>query len=208
VIPGIEMLARQGARQIEVWLGRTGLLEDLRREGLRALAERERSVLLVGMRGAGKTTIGRGLAARLDREFLDLDEEVERGARATIPEIFAREGEEGFRRRELAALEAVLDRRDLVVAAGGGTVTIPAAREAAARFLVVWLEAPLEVLADRICGSQRPPLTVLPFRKEMETLLLERSPLYRELAHVTVSTATGGPAEVTESILEALEMEG
>ena len=102
-------------------------------------------VLLIGMMGCGKSTVGRLLAERMRLPLIDLDEEIARAAGKTIPEIFAQEGEAGFRARETAALERALAREDGVIATGGGIVTraenIRMMRE---KGFVVWLCRPLE----------------------------------------------------------------
>ena len=103
-------------------------------------------VLLIGMMGCGKSTVGRLLAERMHLPLIDLDEEIARAAGKTIPEIFAQEGEAGFRARETAALERALARGDGVIATGGGIVTraenIRMMRE---KGVVVWLCRPLGI---------------------------------------------------------------
>jgi len=204
---GSEMLARQGAEQVEIWLGRSVSLDRLRREGLAALARRRESIVLVGMRGAGKTTVGRALAACLGREFVDLDDEVEVRAGMGIPEIFEREGEPRFREREVEALGGLIGRPDLVLALGGGAPATAAVRETvrSANARVVWLDAPPEVLARRIAGSGRPALTELPLKEEVERLAEERRGHYESLAEFRFDTAEAPPDEVAERILDRLD---
>ncbi len=204
VVPGIEMLARQGARQIEIWFG-GAVPPGLREEGVRAL-EARRTVMLVGMRGAGKTTVGRLLSARLGRPFLDLDAEIEREAGRSIPDLFREEGEAGFRERERRELERALLRPGLVLAVGGGALDSPRARELVARFRprVVLLAAAEEVLAERIRGSDRPSLTGKPPEREIGELLARRRPVWESLADLEIDSGRGPPEEVAEELERAL----
>jgi len=120
--------------------------------------DRNRCVLLTGPMGAGKSRVGRELAAALGFSFVDTDAEVERAARMKISEIFAREGEAGFRKRERAVLEA-LPARDCVVALGGGAVAAPANLELLdEKGVLVWLDASPETLVDRIGDASSRPL--------------------------------------------------
>lgn len=123
---------------------------------------RDRCVLLTGPMGAGKSRVGRALASLLGFEFVDSDVEVEKAAGMKIAEIFAREGEPGFRERERAALEA-LPECGCVVALGGGAVVAPENRRVLARKgRLVWLDASPETLAARIGdGGARPLLAGL-----------------------------------------------
>jgi shikimate kinase len=150
-----------------------------------------RTTWLVGMMGAGKSAVGRALAARRGCAFVDTDERVEREAGATVAEIFAREGEAGFRRRERAAIEAVAG-RDAVVALGGGAIAQPGV---AARLresgTVVYLRARPETLLARLGDAcERPLLAGLDARGRrgrLAQLLAEREACYGR-AHATVDT--------------------
>lgn len=211
VVGGMEMLARQAAHQVERWFGRSIDPARLAAEGAAALDDRRRPVLLVGMRGAGKSTAGPIVARRLGRPFVDLDQEIEREAGCSVPDIFRREGEPAFRDRELAALRRALSARPgAVVAAGGGALDRVEGRAAVAvaGARVVFLDAPADVLAARLRGSDRPALTSLPFREEVKALLREREPRYRSAAEVAVDAGTGDPAAVAGRILDALSGEG
>ncbi|MHC4472513.1 MAG: type I 3-dehydroquinate dehydratase [Planctomycetota bacterium] len=205
-VPGIEMLVRQGARQLEIWLGRPAPLSRLREEGYAALAARLRPILVIGMRGAGKTTVGEILAARLGRPFRDLDRIIEDCAGRTIPEIFTEDGEPRFRELELAALRTELARDGAVLAVGGGALDAEEARRAVADRAprVVLLSAPASVLAERIRDSGRPSLTGRPPEEEVAELLGRREPHYREVAEITVDTASGTPEEAAERALSDL----
>ncbi|GAB6877579.1 3-dehydroquinate synthase [Thermaerobacter litoralis] len=112
-----------------------------------------RRLILIGLMGAGKTTVGRALAGRLGWAFLDLDELIEQSAGRDVPAIFAQEGEAGFRRREEGALATALALERVVIATGGGVVLSAANRQRlAAEPWVVWLEAPPDELARRLAG--------------------------------------------------------
>ena len=119
---GLPMLVAQAKRAAEFFTGRN--IDDSRTEAvLHGLREQLTSIVLIGMPGCGKTTVGRALAGKLGRTFVDLDEEIVRRAGTSIPEIFAREGEAGFRERESALVREFGERTGLVVSTGGGVVT-------------------------------------------------------------------------------------
>ena len=119
---GLPMLVAQAKRAAELFTGQN--IDDSRTEAvLHGLREQLTSIVLIGMPGCGKTTVGRALAGKLGRTFVDLDEEIVRRAGTSIPEIFAREGEAGFRERESALVRKFGERTGLVVSTGGGVVT-------------------------------------------------------------------------------------
>ena len=119
---GLPMLVAQAKRAAELFTGQN--IDDSRAEAvLHGLREQLTSIVLIGMPGCGKTTVGRALAEKLGRTFVDLDEEIVRAAGTSIPEIFAREGEAGFRERESALVREFGERTGLVVSTGGGVVT-------------------------------------------------------------------------------------
>jgi shikimate kinase len=166
-------------------------------------------ILLIGYRGAGKSTVGPLLAARLGWPFLDNDALLEASAGCTIRDIFAREGEAGFRERETAALREVLVREPLVLATGGGIVlredNRTLLREAG---LVVWLTAGVEVIEERLRNDtttrERRPVLTVGGRAEIEELLRVREPLYRVCADLHFDTSDHTPDEVTAAIVEHL----
>jgi shikimate kinase len=159
-------------------------------------------VYLVGMPGAGKSTVGRELAGRWGVPFVDLDERIERASGASVAEIFRRDGEAAFRAREAATLvdASVVD--PSVVACGGGVVLEPANRVTLRNTgVVVFLNAPLDVLRARIRPAAERPL--IQQDGDLERLLAEREPLYREFAAHVVD-ASGSPGEVADAIVEEL----
>lgn len=147
----------------------------------------DRHILLVGLPGAGKTSVGRRLAKDLHRPFADSDEQVELHVGYGIPRIFAEHGEEPFRRWESEVLQMLLTREQpLVVASGGGTVTRPEARQLAAESsVVVWLRASPRFLAGRTDATHRPLLADDP-EATYQRLATERSEVYGSVAHLVI----------------------
>ena len=162
---------------------------------------------LVGMMGAGKSAVGRALARRLGREFVDTDAEVEKRAGASVHEIFESEGEAGFRVREREALEAVAG-RPAVVALGGGAIAQPGApQRLAASGTVVYLQARPETLLARVADAEaRPLLRGLDAGARLERirrLLAARQAAYRT-ASVIVETDGLDAEAVAEAVAERL----
>jgi shikimate kinase len=159
-------------------------------------------VYLVGMPGAGKSTVGRELAGRLGVPFVDLDDEIERETGTTVARIFREEGEAAFRTLEAAALVKASMDDPSVVACGGGIVLEPANRITLRNTgTVVYLDVPLEDLRRRVPPDADRPL----IRREgdLERLLESRGPLYREFAGNVVD-GRGDPGEVADAIVEEL----
>ena len=165
-----------------------------------------RPLFLVGMMGAGKTTIGRGLARILGREFVDLDHELEARCGVRVPVIFEIEGETGFRRREAQALQECTQRRDIVLATGGGAILAePSRRLLRERGLVVYLRATLDELFRRTSRDRNRPLLATPDpRGTLRQLMTARDPLYHEVAHVIVDTGTASVNAVVKQLLSKL----
>ncbi len=146
----------------------------------------DRHIVLVGLPGVGKSTVGRRLAKELGRPFADVDEQIELRAGATVPAIFRHQGEAAFRRAEAAVLADLVGRvSPLVIAAGGGVVTVEANRARLASTLVVWLRASPGFLAGRTDPTHRPLLAGDP-RAAFARLTDERAPLYAAVADVVV----------------------
>ena len=144
---------------------------------------RHSSIFLIGPMGAGKTTVGRLLARRTGRRFVDSDRELERRSNATIEEMFRLEGEAGFRAREAALLEDLTREPGVVLATGGGAVLLPENRRAlGARGAVVYLRATVDAQWERLRQDKsRPLLQTADPRATLADLFAERDPLYREL---------------------------
>jgi shikimate kinase len=164
-----------------------------------------RSVVLVGMMGAGKSSIGRRLAAKLDLPFRDADTEIEAAAGMTIPEIFATRGEAEFRAGEAKVVARLLGAGPQVLATGGGAWLNPATRaRVAERGVSVWLRADLAVLMRRVRKrANRPLLATEDPEGVMRRLLDERSPVYA-LADLTVESTDAPHETITDDVLAAL----
>lgn len=161
--------------------------------------EVRRSVCLIGMRGAGKTTVGRELARLLELGFVDTDSEIERSVGRAIADIFAVEGEAAFRAREVVAIRDAVAQAPCVISVGGGAVCDPEnVRRLRSCARVVWLRAPVNVLWERISADgassrSRPSLTGQGGIEELQTLLSRREALYRACADVTLDTEARSP---------------
>jgi len=167
-------------------------------------------VFLIGYRGTGKTTVACELAARSGYEWVDADAVVEQQAGKTIADIFLEEGEGAFRELESLAVAALSRERRTVVALGGGAVMREENRRAiCGAGPVVWLTAGVDSIlarlaADGATASRRPDLTKMGGRAEIEALLAERTPLYRECATLIVDTEGKSAAEVADEIAARL----
>jgi shikimate kinase len=146
------------------------------------------NIYLVGLMGAGKTTVGRQLARRLGRRFVDVDHEIVERTGVSIPTIFEIEGEEGFRRREAQAITELTSGTDVVLATGGGVVLNPDNRSRLHDTgWVVYLNVPPALLYERTRHDRNRPLLRVPDPKaKLEELHAVRDPLYREIAHLVV----------------------
>lgn len=163
----------------------------------------DRPIALVGLMGAGKTTIGKRLSATLNLPFVDADAEIERAAGLTVAEIFARHGEAEFRRGERSVISRLLSEKPLVLATGGGAFIDPAARAMIKEKAVsVWLKAPLEVLMRRVekKPGQRPLLDNDDPEATMRALMAARHPIYAEADLVVDSTNAPHAASVAAVI--------
>ncbi len=165
------------------------------------------SVFLVGPMGAGKTTIGRLLAKQLGREFVDSDWYIESQTGADIAWIFAKEGEAGFREREIRALDELTQQPRIVLATGGGAVMSADNRAfLQQRGIVVYLNAPVEVQIARTAKDKSRPLLQQPNPKKiLQDLYRVRDPLYRQVAHVIMPTGHTYPRHMVNQLLRELE---
>jgi shikimate kinase len=165
-----------------------------------------RTIVLVGMRASGKTTVGRELAARLGRPFVDVDELIEGLAGRPADAVLAQDGEPAFRALEARALDLAAGMPGAVVATGGGSVLLGDEFARLARdALVAFLDAPPEVLEQRASIRPRPALTGLPPRAEIEVLRARRLPLYRAAADVVIPVGVPGAPDPILAVLSALQ---
>ena len=165
-----------------------------------------RTIALVGLMGAGKSTVGRRLAEKLGRTFYDSDSEIEKAANLSVADIFSLHGEEEFRRGEQSVLKRLLDEPPHVLATGGGAYLSQETRELMRQKAVtIWLNADLETLWKRVSRRNHRPLLRRPDAKEvLSSLFDQRRPIY-ELADLTVHSVDGPHSKTVVSILKALE---
>jgi shikimate kinase len=164
-----------------------------------------RTIVLVGLMGAGKSTIGKRLATRLNLPFVDADTEIEKAADLTIPEIFARHGEAYFRAGEVRVVARILESGPQILATGGGAYMNPETRaRIAERGISVWLKADLDVLMKRVRRrNDRPLLKADDPEAVLRRLMDERYPVYAE-ASVTVMSREAAHDEIVDDVLRAL----
>jgi len=170
--------------------------------------ESSSSIYLVGMMGAGKSTVGRWLARRLKLRFYDSDHEVERRCGVKIPVVFDIEGEEGFRSRETQVLGELTALDSVVLATGGGAVLSPENRaRLASRGLVAYLHARPEDLYARVKHDRNRPLLATgdPLDRLRE-LYRERDPLYREVADVVIETGRQSVQALGRELIDTIGM--
>jgi shikimate kinase len=165
----------------------------------------DRPIVLVGLMGAGKSTVGRRLARRLGLQFVDSDAEIEEAAGTTAAELFERFGENDFRDGERRLVARLMDGTVRVIATGGGAFVDPRTRQLLnERAITVWLDAPVTVLAERTGRRDTRPLLRRGNRAEtLSRLADERQPLYAE-AHNHVRSGNGAHSEVVEAIVTAI----
>jgi len=164
-----------------------------------------RSLVLIGLMGAGKTTVGRRLAQRLDLPFVDSDQEIETAAGLSIPEIFEAHGEDAFRDGEKRVIARLLHNGPQVLATGGGAYMADETREEIrGHGISIWLKADIEVLMERVGRrGNRPLLKRENPRKVMEDLMAARYPVYAD-ADMTVKSADGSHDRVVDMIVDEL----
>jgi shikimate kinase len=164
------------------------------------------NIILIGMRGSGKSTIGRLLASVLKMDFVDLDQEIAHHAGQTITEIVASGGWPAFRKLESEAARGVTKRDSMVLATGGGIVEREAnVRALAASGSLVWLCADADTLYARIAAEAgRPPLTDSDPATEIRTVLANREPLYAAAADLRIETGGRAAPEIVKEIIDRL----
>ena len=166
-----------------------------------------RNIFLIGPMGAGKTTIGRQLAQRLEVPFFDSDGEIEKRTGVSVPVIFEIEGETGFRKREKAMIDELTQLQGIILATGGGAILDPVNREHLhERGLCAFLHAPIDVLVQRTSHDRNRPLLHDTDPDERLTALMEqRGPYYRETAHFDIDTHLAPTKIIVNQIVEELE---
>jgi shikimate kinase len=171
------------------------------------LADRlDRPIVLVGLMGAGKSTVGRRLAKRLGLPFIDTDSAIEDAAGYSAAEIYERYGEADFRDGERRLVARLIDGEVRVIATGGGVFVDPRTRKLLnERSITVWLDAPVDILTERTSRRDtRPLLRKGDPKGTLERLSEERGPSYAE-AHIRVTSGEGAHGDVVESIMTALQ---
>lgn len=168
------------------------------------------NIVLIGMRGAGKTTVGRILAGKLGQELVEMDELIARKMRLSIPETVQKYGWERFRDIEEEVTSEVAERDNIINATGGGVVT----REKNViklkkKGILVWLKAGVDSLLERISEDNARPLLVgKTQREDMKITLKERKPLYKRAADLIIDTEGKTPEEVAEAVIKWLKIKG
>lgn len=168
------------------------------------------SIFLVGMMGAGKTTLGRHLARLLNRKFIDLDQELEARCGVSVAVIFDIEGEQGFRVRESEALDACTRQSGIVLATGGGAVLSAQNRVLLKkRGTVIYLRASAQELYRRLAyDKSRPLLQTKNPKARIAQLVQEREPLYEEVADYVFETGFASVKKVVHDLMTMLETKG
>ncbi|UWQ61136.1 shikimate kinase [Leisingera caerulea] len=167
----------------------------------------KKTIVMVGMMGAGKTAVGRALAARLDVPFLDSDHEIEAAANMTIPEIFARDGEPFFRQKERQVIARLLEEERGILSTGGGAFLAQENREViTAKGVSVWLDAGLDVLWNRVRHRDTRPLlrTADPYAT-LRGLYEQRVPLYAKADLTVASDGQAAIETMVDRVLDALK---
>ena len=174
---------------------------------LSAIAARiTRPVVLVGLMGVGKSTVGRKLAAMLGRDFVDADDEIVKAAQRSIPEIFESFGEPYFRDGERRVIARLIDEGHGVIATGGGAFVDPQTRAAVLeKGIAVWIDCDIDTLVERTSRRGNRPLLKQGNPREILTRLAqERAPFYGQ-AHIRVVSETGPHADTARAIIEAID---
>ena len=161
-------------------------------------------LFLIGMMGAGKSTVGRLLARRCGFDFIDCDRELEARSGVSVATIFELEGEENFRRREAILIDELTQRARTVLATGGGAILSDEnRRHLRERGLVIYLRASVDEILRRTQKDRaRPLLQTADRRGRIAQLLAEREALYEQIAHVTVQSSSGNPNRLVAKLLQ------
>ncbi|MEA2064808.1 MAG: shikimate dehydrogenase [Patescibacteria group bacterium] len=202
---GYKMLAYQGAESFNIWTERkadASAMADVVRNRLLP------NITLVGFMGSGKTTVGKVLAEKLNRNFIDLDAEIEKRAKSSITEIFAKHGEARFRKMEKDALKSVLKNKTAVIACGGGVILKKENRELLKKFsTVIFLEAKAEIIAARLKNDKSRPLLDGSDKekiKKIKEMIKKRIAFYQEVSDCEIDTNMRSPKKPVEKIVRFL----
>lgn len=165
------------------------------------------NIFLVGLMGAGKSTIGRQLARELGKQFRDSDSEIEKRTGVSIDVIFDIEGEQGFRRRETRMLEELVEERGIVLATGGGAILASENRQLLRdNGLIIYLKASAEHLAGRVKLDRRRPLLQTGDKlAKIRELMTQREPVYQQLADMVVETNNRSIPRVVREISKMIK---
>lgn len=168
------------------------------------------NIVLIGYRATGKTEVGKALARQLGYDFIDSDILIEREADCCISDIVRKEGWPGFRKREKDVIKRLSEMKKVVIAAGGGAILDSKNVEHLKKSgILVWLKARPETILKRLKGDdktafQRPSLTGESLDAELKQILKERTPLYKEAAHIEVDTDNGSIEEIAKKIIKLI----
>jgi len=165
------------------------------------------NIFLIGPMGAGKTTMGRQIAKRLHMDFEDSDHAIEAHTGADIPLIFEKEGEDGFRKREIAVIDELSQRDNLVLATGGGAILAEEnRRHLKARGIVIYLHSDIKYLIERTRHDKNRPLLQTPDpAAKLKELMIIREPLYRETADIIINTGQQSIKTVISAMLDKIK---
>ncbi len=166
-----------------------------------------RNLFIIGPTGAGKTSIGRRLAAHYGLPFVDLDQEIENHCGVDVSTVFEIEGEIGFRQRESALLDACSQRPGVLLATGAGAVLDETNRlHLRERGYVIWLQTTIEQQLERLERDHHRPLLAVPDRQQrLQAMAQVRAPIYRDLADLAIPGAHGGVAAATERCIALID---
>ena len=165
------------------------------------------AIVLVGVPGAGKTTVGKLLADKLGQSFTDSDQVIETRAGKSVSDIFTQDGEPAFRALEHDVIQDLVSSGDGIIALGGGALGNNETRELVKSETAVWLVTGLAQAVDRVGMNRNRPLLLGNVRGQLADLMNAREPLYREVASLTVDTSSLTPEEVVSEIISLLESE-
>ncbi|NOQ90775.1 MAG: shikimate kinase AroK [Gammaproteobacteria bacterium] len=168
----------------------------------------QKNIFLIGLMGTGKTTVGRQLSRKLKMEFFDSDRVIEERTGADIPLIFEKEGEAGFRKREVEVIDELTQKKNIILATGGGAVLNPENRNHLInRGTVFYLKSNLNTLIERTCKDKNRPLLQAdePVEIILKRLLEQRGPLYEEAADYVIETANNSIHSVIQAIIKSLK---